>query len=40
MMNQEHDTNSKKELLDVFDEKGNFTGKSELREEVHAKGLW
>ena len=28
------------ELLDVFDEKGNFTGVSKPRQEVHEEGLW
>ena len=28
------------ELLDILDEKGNYTGKSEERKIVHNKGLW
>lgn len=28
------------ELLDILDEQGNYTGKSEERKIVHEKGLW
>lgn len=37
---EEHDTNSKNELLDIYDEKGQLSGKTGSRDEIHSKGFW